>query len=213
MNCLSCAAPIPSGGVRCAYCGSRADLDLQGWSHAVGSGPWEEHCCPNGHGPLELVEIQGLRLGRCPTCLGLFLEPGSLETLLRPAAAEVLTTDRRLLDALSSAPRQEMGAVRYRPCAVCSDLMNRSLFGHRSGVIVDRCRDHGVWLDAGELRQLLEWTRAGGTLLDQQQRLQEQDQELRAVRRAAAAAELQGDPPEAMELLEPLGRALARWLS
>ena len=106
-----------------------------------------------------------------------------------------------------------MGAVRYRPCAVCSDLMNRSLFGHRSGVIVDRCRDHGVWLDAGELRQLLEWTRAGGTLLDQQQRLQEQDQELRAVRRAAAAAELQGDPPEAMELLEPLGRALARWLS
>jgi Zn-finger nucleic acid-binding protein len=76
-----------------------------------------------------------------------------------------------------------------------------------------RCRDHGVWLDAGELRQLLEWARAGGALLDQQQRQQEQEQELRAVRRAAAVAELQGDAPEAMELLGPLGRSLARWLS
>ncbi|MBD2424028.1 zf-TFIIB domain-containing protein [Cyanobium sp. FACHB-13342] len=212
MNCLSCAAPIPSGAVCCAYCGSRADLDLQGWSHAVGSGPWPEHSCPNGHGPLELVELQELRLGRCPTCLGLCLEPGSLETLLRPAAAEVLNTDRRLLDALTKAPRQHEGAVRYRPCAVCGDLMNRSLFGHRSGVIVDRCRDHGVWLDAGELRQLLEWTRAGGALLDQQLHQEEQDQALRAARRAAAAAELQGDAPEGLEVLNPLGRALARWL-
>ena len=212
MNCLSCAAPIPSGSVRCAYCGSRADLDLQGWSHAEGSGPWAEHSCPNGHGPLELVEIEALRLGRCPTCLGLFLEPGSLGTLLRPTASEVLTTDRRLLDALTAAPRHDQDAVRYRPCAVCGDLMNRNLFGHRSGVIVDRCRDHGVWLDAGELRQLLEWTRAGGALLDQRQRQEEQDQDERAARRAAAATELQGDVPEEMGLLGPLGRALGRWL-
>jgi hypothetical protein len=47
-----------------------------------------------------------------------------------------------------------------RPAAMtypsCGELMNRSLHGKRSGVVVDGCRDHGLWLDAGELRQLME---------------------------------------------------------
>ena len=33
-----------------------------------------------------------------------------------------------------------------------------------SGVVVDRCLRHGVWLDGGELRQLFEWKKAGGAL-------------------------------------------------
>ena len=54
--------------------------------------------------------------------------------------------------------------------------MNRKLHGKRSGVIVDSCRDHGIWLDAGELRQLLEWSRAGGEKLNQERRALEQQQ-------------------------------------
>jgi Zn-finger nucleic acid-binding protein len=46
--------------------------------------------------------------------------------------------------------------------------MNRVNFGVRSGVVVDRCGDHGVWLDAGEMRQLMEWAKAGGRMLHQQ---------------------------------------------
>jgi Zn-finger nucleic acid-binding protein len=52
--------------------------------------------------------------------------------------------------------------------------MNRVNFGTKSGVIVDRCRDHGVWLDGGELRHLFEWMKAGGKLLSQ-----EREQQLR----------------------------------
>jgi len=51
--------------------------------------------------------------------------------------------------------------------------MNRKLHGKRSGVIVDSCRDHGLWLDAGELRQLMEWSRAGGEKLDKKHRSHE----------------------------------------
>ena len=57
--------------------------------------------------------------------------------------------------------------------------MNRSLHGKRSGVVVDRCRDHGLWLDAGELRQLLEWARAGGVLLDLERRQEQAREEAR----------------------------------
>ena len=37
-----------------------------------------------------------------------------------------------------------------------------------SGVIVDKCKEHGIWLDGGELRQLMDWIKAGGQILQQQ---------------------------------------------
>ena len=50
--------------------------------------------------------------------------------------------------------------------------MNRVNFGTKSGVIVNRCKDHGVWLDGGELRHLFEWMKAGGKLLQQERQEQ-----------------------------------------
>jgi Zn-finger nucleic acid-binding protein len=46
--------------------------------------------------------------------------------------------------------------------------MNRVNYGQRSGVIVDKCMHHGVWLDCGEITHLMEWKQAGGQLLDKQ---------------------------------------------
>jgi Zn-finger nucleic acid-binding protein len=60
--------------------------------------------------------------------------------------------------------------------------MNRVNFGASSGVVVDRCKEHGVWLDGGELRHLFEWMKAGGKLLQQKK-----DDE----QRAAEARELE----------------------
>jgi Zn-finger nucleic acid-binding protein len=40
--------------------------------------------------------------------------------------------------------------------------MARMNFGKRSGVIVDACRMHGTWFDAGELESVLEFVAAGG---------------------------------------------------
>ena len=60
--------------------------------------------------------------------------------------------------------------------------MNRVNFGARSGVIVDRCKDHGVWLDGGELRHLMEWMKLGGKLLDQERQEQAKKEELKLER-------------------------------
>ena len=83
---------------------------------------------------------------------------------------------RRLLTNLSNSNRTFVKAWRYRPCPVCQTLMNRKLHCKRSGVILDSCCDHGIWLEAGELRQLLEWSRAGGKKLNQDRRALEQQQ-------------------------------------
>jgi Zn-finger nucleic acid-binding protein len=100
-------------------------------------------------------------------------------TLRDPELGPVWAIDPQLLQALAESPRAEAASWRYLPCPSCGELMHRQLHGRRSGVVVDRCRDHGLWLDAGELRQLLEWTRAGGQLLEQQRRLEQERDEAR----------------------------------
>ena len=225
MTCPSCSAPVPARGVVCAYCGTRLDVDLQGWSHLQPRGLSDRLSCPDGHGPLESLELPvgdgaaaggdgaAIQLGRCSSCLGLFLPIGALERLLDQAVAPVWSVDHQLLSTLTETPRAECAPVRYRPCPSCGELMNRSLHGKRSGVVVDRCRDHGLWLDAGELRQLLEWARAGGALLDQERREQEAlEQQQRTQAEREQLAGLHAEPvepdPDLLTLLTRLARQL-----
>ena len=50
----------------------------------------------------------------------------------------------------------------YLPCPMCDSLMVRRNFKKISGVIIDICRDHGVWLEAGELQQIRCFVANGG---------------------------------------------------
>jgi Zn-finger nucleic acid-binding protein len=52
--------------------------------------------------------------------------------------------------------------IRYLPCPVCKNLMNRVNFANFSNVIVDVCREHGTWFDRDELRRIVEFIRDGG---------------------------------------------------
>src|SRR6266704_3427907 len=51
--------------------------------------------------------------------------------------------------------------IRYVPCPVCHQLMNRVNFAHCSNVIVDVCAKHGTWFDKDELRCIVEFIRSG----------------------------------------------------
>jgi Zn-finger nucleic acid-binding protein len=63
--------------------------------------------------------------------------------------------------------------VAYLPCPVCQGLMNRVNYGRSSGVIIDHCRNHGYWLDAGELEKIAQWVAAGGHLKQYQREADE----------------------------------------
>ncbi|MFY8149785.1 MAG: zf-TFIIB domain-containing protein [Prochlorococcaceae cyanobacterium] len=190
MKCACCAAPLPPRAVACAYCGSRQDVDLQSWVRAEAVGTLTQLSCPDCQQSLEAVPLGGeppLEVGRCPRCLGLFLAHGVLEPLLSRTVRPSYTIDMpRLNELVEQAGAEAAGQpLRYRRCPVCGDVMNRSLYGKRSGVIVDGCRDHGLWLDAGELRQLMEWAHAGGQLYHQERRQEEEALEEKRRRREA----------------------------
>jgi Zn-finger nucleic acid-binding protein len=55
-----------------------------------------------------------------------------------------------------------VGPVSYRKCVACGTMMNRLNFGRLSGTIVDVCRGHGTFLDAGELHAIVRFIQGGG---------------------------------------------------
>jgi Zn-finger nucleic acid-binding protein len=174
-NCCNCSAPLPLNSIKCEYCGSRNDIDLKGVNYYTTHDADSERNCPRCRTALKTIDLKlngRFLIERCAQCLGLFFDPGELEALLEATVSNVFTINRGMLDSINAAGRGVDYGVSYIPCPACSKLMNRVNFGTKSGVIADRCKEHGVWLDGGELRRLFEWMKAGGKLLDKERQEQ-----------------------------------------
>lgn len=138
-------------------------------------------------------DVSALECGRCA---GLWLSDVSFEHLTEQAAEAGMQIEsrNRLPQARlgeTDVPTPE-GAARYRPCAVCGQLMVRQHFGRQSGVIIDVCKHHGVWFDADELPRVLDWIRSGGLARaneeEQARQSQEEEQRRRTARMAGPTA-------------------------
>jgi len=180
-NCINCAAPLPVNSISCDYCGSRNDIDLKGVHYYTTHEADAERVCPRCSISLKTIDLKvkgRFLIERCDACLGLFFDPGELEAVLEASVSNVFEINRTQLGQLNATGAGDKLPVAYIKCPVCAVLMNRVNFGVRSGVVVDRCREHGIWLDGGELRRLCAWMKAGGKLLSQERQEQlKRDQE------------------------------------
>ena len=77
-----------------------------------------------------------------------------------------------------------------RRSPTCGELMNRTNYSRRSGVIIDICPGHGTWFDHGELAGILKWIRDGNWTRSKRKQILE-DAEMTAARKAAAAPPMQ----------------------
>ena len=201
-NCTNCSAPLPANSIICEYCKSRNDTDLNGIHHYTTHEIDSARTCPRCSISMRTIDLKINRkflIERCDECLGLFFDPEELEALLEATVTNVFDINRSKLNTINNLISPANAAVVYLKCPVCSKLMNRVNFGTRSGVIVDRCRDHGVWLDGGELRHLFEWMKAGGKLLAQEQELQLKKEEQREKERQQRQPQTGWYPTESPE--------------
>jgi len=166
--CQQCSAPLPANTDKCIYCGTRNDVDLHARRDYDVVRRQSELLCPHCDKPLQTIDLHldgSFLIERCETCFGLFFDPGQIETLLDNSVSDVFEINFEHLDNINKDRFQGNKPVKYVKCPVCHVLMNRNAYGYRSGVIIDRCRNHGVWLDSGEITHLMEWKKAGGQLL------------------------------------------------
>lgn len=173
MKCINCGASIPRNTDICPYCSTHNDRDLKSSDKIALEEPSEARYCVRC--PETLLETlrlpvgEGMLVERCPTCLGLFFDVGELEILLdKVVDAGQEVEQERLTEIVEQRAQahQEIDPIGsgYVRCPVCRKFMNRKQYAIRSGVIVDWCKAHGLWLDAGELYTLMHWRRAGGEI-------------------------------------------------
>ena len=68
-----------------------------------------------------------------------------------------------LLEALPRRPHTTTpGGRMYVKCPTCKVVMNRRLFATGSGIVVDVCRQHGMFFDGGELPAIVQFVMEGG---------------------------------------------------
>lgn len=170
-KCSSCSAPLPANTQYCSYCGVRNDVDLLGKHEFQVVQADRARICPACGIGLQTIALDAagvLHIERCEQCFGLFFDNGEIEALLDGAVEQVGAVNLALLDNINLDRYPKQPEVKYLKCPSCQVLMNRKIFGYRSGVVVNQCKIHGIWLDGGQISHLLEWKKAGGQLLNQQ---------------------------------------------
>ncbi len=94
----------------------------------------------------------------CQDCGGLWLDRIKFRKATRES--DVYREERLIMSEYIKKPVQD--TVTYVPCVRCGKIMNRKNFAKISGVIIDECGNHGVWLDAGELEKIRHFIADGG---------------------------------------------------
>lgn len=152
VRCWCCFALAFAGTDHCARCGSR--LGLEG-----DLGPTEMRC-PGCEGDvLHTIDVGEHRISECPACTGVLVDHGTFEAITHAREAEA---GLRLRGGPVAQALSVQDKVVYRKCPACAKVMNRQNFGRSSGVIVDVCKEHGVFFDAHELTAVLEFVASGG---------------------------------------------------
>jgi Zn-finger nucleic acid-binding protein len=177
LNCPSCGAGAPATAVECPFCHTKlATVGCPSCFGLVFAGAkFCDHCgakvevpapregvkrkCPRGCGDLERIALGDAKLDECAVCDGLWVDHPTFERLCadRERQAPVIAPHRPEGDG-----PKKVETVRYVPCPECRKLMNRENFAHSSGIVIDTCKQDGIWFDADELRRVIEFIRGGG---------------------------------------------------
>ena len=102
-------------------------------------------------------QIGEFALMGCDQCAGVFVPHEVFEMMQEKRDSVVFTAiapSRVQVDVGSNAS--------YVRCPVCKQVINRVNFARISGVLVDVCREHGIWFDGGEIEKIMDFVAHGG---------------------------------------------------
>jgi Zn-finger nucleic acid-binding protein/RNA polymerase subunit RPABC4/transcription elongation factor Spt4 len=189
VSCPSCFALMFQGAAFCPKCGARNTRTEQKVEGAR---------CPGCGKEMSAVEVGATAMLECPACDGVWMDATTFERLCADRESQAAALHR-----FAGKARRTPERVQYRRCVECGKMMNRVNFGRVSGTVVDACRGHGTYLDAGELHAIVEFVHGGG--LDrarerQIQELKEEQKRLLDVEARAARDRGRADPHSSVGL-------------
>ena len=179
--CPRCLARVFHGHKHCPHCGAATDD-----AAAQRTG---ERNCPRCKVALAVRAIEDVELDECPSCVGVFIDAKAIERMLadrQQARAEAVVGVYRSTPRYHDTPGAPNRKL-YINCPQCGTIMNRKQFARGSNVIVDVCKGHGTWFDAGELPVVVEFVRNGGLERAERAEIEKMKEDARRAKRDAQA--------------------------
>ena len=97
-----------------------------------------------------ILELKQVEIDYCPSCAGIWLDQGELELLWDP------DNTQGVKDYIANLPEAKGINEEKRKCPICNKTMFKALIGEEKQTLIDKCpKYHGIWLDAGELEEIL----------------------------------------------------------
>ncbi len=175
LTCPHCGEPVSAKARTCPHCNDPLFHDGK---------TIETPVCPRCRAELKKVKTEGEdELETCPNCGGYWLDYQSFARATNPQRLS-----KEYADSKNHWHKPEQGPIQYVSCPRCGRYMNRENFSKISGIVIDRCGDHGVWLDSGELERIRLFIAAGGLERLQDKRLDKMHEEMREL-----ASRVQGE--------------------
>lgn len=157
--CPNCLARVSDRARFCSQCGER----LSG--EAI-SAEDSKFVCPACATEETLVSRklgkERINVLECQYCAGLWVGVDAFDELRDRVAGNAAGPVDALLDRPKPRRLRRQPGPKYRKCVVCRKMMSRRQYARGSGVVIDVCRDHGIWFDPEELHQVLRWIADGG---------------------------------------------------
>ncbi len=188
VRCSSCGAPRRERSTRCGFCSSDFTLherdlnticpacmtrisDNSRFCHGCGvaiapqvlSAEPTGHLCPacgKGHTLTGRKIEADIAFLECRRCGGIWLGHEAFGHLQEKARSKEIRWLGKGKPTEPVSATAQTGPL-YRNCTMCGKQMSRRNFEYRSGVIIDVCANHGLWLDLGELDRILHWIQSG----------------------------------------------------
>ncbi len=179
MHCSSCGGALEGKRTTCAYCEAQVALGDRGlgevcpecFCRMVKGARFCSGCgveirpetivkaittgsCPRCRAGLAECSATGTRLVECTGCGGVWVDVADFERIAKERERSPKTHDGGANGGGMAVTAGNAADVRYLPCLICGDLMQRRNFGW-SGIVVDWCGGHGYWFDTNELEAVL----------------------------------------------------------
>ena len=222
VRCTACSALVSAGASFCPQCGDPLAQQQSAMAEQECPG-----CQAEGNRSTMVTwrllptpqRLEGHAVHGCRRCGGVWVDRETFDVMVQSAVDQGVGDGRSV-----GVHRRELsmhGKVTYRACPGCGHTMNRRNFARISGVIVDECRNHGTFFDAGELEDVLTFVRSGGLLLARRRETEalEREQRRASAQSTPTAVSLLGAPADPLTsmandaLLDnaDLGVAFLRW--
>ena len=108
--------------------------------------------CPRCKLALCKDDYEGVEVDMCETCWGFWLDTGELEDVLEKRNLTFSSDEKKAILDIRSASKK--GPTAPAPCPKCEKIMKRVHYDSGVHLVIDRCDDHGIWLDTGEIKKV-----------------------------------------------------------